>query len=400
MSNLPAIDGGSPVRPRDRFLVFGAPAIGEEEIAGVVDSMRRRWIGTGPKVEQFERNFAEYKGAPHAVAVGSCTAALHLSILALDLQPGDEVITTAMTFCSTVNAIIHSGATPVLADCDKSTINITAESIAEKIGPRTKAVVVVHMCGRVCEMDDIMVLARAHGLAVVEDCAHAVEASYNGVAAGLIGDIGCFSFYATKNLTTAEGGMILTADEHVAGRIKRLALHGLSTDAWQRFSDSGYRHYYVEDLGFKYNMTDIQAAIGLEQLKKLDRHAAHRSRIWQKYLDAFADLPCILPPGKNRTSRHAHHLFTPLLDLDQLRVPRDHILAAMTAENIGIGVHYLPVHLHRYYTRTLGVGKGSFPNAEYVGERTISLPLSGALEDQDVESVITAFRRLLTYYRR
>ncbi|MBV8335952.1 MAG: DegT/DnrJ/EryC1/StrS family aminotransferase [Alphaproteobacteria bacterium] len=399
-SNLPAIEGGVPVRPPGRFLVFGAPAIGEEEIAAVVATLRSRWIGTGPRVEQFERNFAAYKGAQYAIAVGSCTAALHLSLLTLNLASADEVIAPSMTFCSTVNAVLHAGAKPVLADCDLWTMNLTAASIARQLTPRSRAIIVVHMCGRACPMGQILELAGEAGLSVIEDCAHAIEATVDGVAAGLLGDLGCFSFYATKNLTTAEGGMILTKNEDVANRLRRLALHGLSADAYRRFSDSGYRHYVMEEPGFKYNITDLQAAIGLEQLNKIETHWRRREQIWQQYMSSFQDLPCFLPPSPSQGTRHSYHLFTPLLDLDQLRVSRDQILAALTAENIGVGVHYLPVHSHPYYREVWGWQRGSFPNSEFIGDRTLSLPLAADLDDEAVADVIIAFRRVLKYYRR
>jgi len=380
--------------------VFGAPAIGEEEIAAVVATLRSRWIGTGPRVEQFERNFAAYKGAQYAIAVGSCTAALHLSLLTLNLASADEVIAPSMTFCSTVNAVLHAGAKPVLADCDLWTMNVTAASIARQLTSRTRAIIVVHMCGRPCPMGQILELAGEAGLSVIEDCAHAIEATVDGVAAGLLGDLGCFSFYATKNLTTAEGGMILTKNEDVANRLRRLALHGLSADAYRRFSDSGYRHYVMEEPGFKYNITDLQAAIGLEQLNKIEAHWRRREQIWQQYMSSFQDLPCFLPPSPSQGTRHSYHLFTPLLDLDHLRVSRDQILAALTAENIGVGVHYLPVHSHPYYREVWGWQRGSFPNSEFIGDRTLSLPLAADLDDEAVADVIIAFRRVLKYYRR
>jgi dTDP-4-amino-4,6-dideoxygalactose transaminase len=380
--------------------VFGAPAIGEEEIAAVVAALRSRWIGTGPKVEQFEHNFAAYKGSQYAIAVASCTAALHLSLLTLNLTSADEVITPSMTFCSTVNAVLHAGGKPVLADCDLWTMNLTAESIARQLTSRTRAIVVVHMCGRPCPMGQIFEIAREAGLSVIEDCAHAIEATVDGVASGLLGDFGCFSFYATKNLTTAEGGMILTKKEDAANRLRRLALHGLSADAYHRFSSSGYRHYVMAEPGFKYNMTDLEAAIGLEQLNKIEAHWRRREQIWQQYMSSFQDLPCFLPPPPSPGTRHAYHLFTPLLDLDQLRVSRDQILAALTAENIGVGVHYLPVHSHPYYKDNWGWQRGSFPNSEFIGDRTISLPLAADLDDEAVADVIIAFRRVLKYYRR
>jgi dTDP-4-amino-4,6-dideoxygalactose transaminase len=395
---LPACEGGTPIRPRDRFLVFGQPAIGEAEIRGVVDCLERRWIGTGPKVQQFEREFAEYRQARYAAAVGSCTAALHLSMMAIGIGPGDEVITTPMTFCSSVNAIIHTGATPVLVDCERDTMNIGAAAIEQKITPRTKAILPVHFCGRPCEMDEITDLARAHRLRVIEDCAHAIETTYHGRSAGTIGDIGCFSFYATKNLTTAEGGMILTGDEELAARIKVLALHGLSKDAWKRFSDSGYQHYAVTAAGFKYNMTDIQAALGLAQLHRLDDFALRRAEIWAIYDRAFADLPCLLPPPPADDTVHARHLYTPLLQLERLQVDRDAILNALNAENIGAGVHYVAVHRHGFYEQAYGWTADDFPNAEFISARTLSLPLSPALTDEDVEDVVTAFRRILLHY--
>lgn len=397
MLDRPAIEGGTPVRPKDRFLVFGAPDLGEAEIAGVVDCMRRRWIGTGPKTQQFELDFAAYKGTSHAVAVGSCTAALHLSMLALGIGPGDEVITTSMTFASSVTSIVHTGATPVLVDCDASTGNITAQAIADRITERTKAVLVVHLYGRSCEMTAITALARARGLLLVEDCAHAIETSYLDRPAGTFGDVGCFSFYVTKNITTGEGGMVITSDENLAARIKILALHGMTRDAWKRFSDEGYRHYEVVEAGWKCNMTDMQAAIGIEQLKRVDSLWQRRQAVWNIYNEAFENLPCSLPPSPPPQSRHAYHLYTPLLDLERLRVSRDHILSALTAENIGVGVHYLPVHGHPYYRLALR-SNIEYPNAERIGRTTLSLPLAGNLDDDDVDAVCTALRRVLTYY--
>ena len=394
----PAIDGGDAVRAKDRFLVFGAPAIGDAEIEGVVDSMRRRWIGTGPKVAAFETRFAAYKHAAHAVAVGSATAAMHLALLALNIGPGDEVITTTMTFCSTVNVIIHAGAQPVLADCERDSLNISPDEIEARINPRTKAILIVHFAGRSCDMDAIEAIRRRHGLLLIEDCAHAIETTYGGRPAGTFGEAGCFSFYATKNLTTGEGGMVTTDDEEVAARIKVLALHGMSRDAWKRFSDDGYRHYAVVEAGFKYNLTDMQAAIGLAQFDKLDAMWARRERVWRRYDAAFADLPVFLPKPPEPGTRHAYHLYTPLLDLSRLSCDRDQVLQGMTQEGIGVGVHYLPVHSHPFYRQFFKTNQ-SFPNAEFIGERTLSLPLSGDIDDQAVEDVITAFRRLLLYYR-
>jgi len=394
MSKL-ALEGGQPVRKKEDFLVFGAPLIEEPEIEEVVACMRRRWIGAGPKVRQFEEDFGAFKGAKHAMALNSCTAALHLSMFAAGIGRGDEVITTAMTFCATINAIIHCGATPVLVDCDRETMNILPEEVEKRITAKTKAILPVHFAGRCCNMDPIMEMARTYDLLIIEDCAHAIESEYHGKQAGRFGDIACFSFYVTKNIITGEGGMVLTDDDRFAERIKVLGLHGMSKDAWKRFSDEGYRHYQVIHPGYKYNMMDIQAAIGIHQLKRVDKYWKHRQTIWNKYSEAFKDLPCIVPPETEPNTRHAYHLYTPLIDIDETGKTRDWVLNALTAENIGVGVHYLPVHLHPFYRKTYGWKEGDFPNAEWIGERTVSLPLSAALNSHDVEDVVEAFQKVL-----
>ncbi len=385
----------APVRPPDRFLVFGAPQIGETEIAEVVASLRSGWLGTGPKVARFEGDFAAYARAPHAVAVSSCTAALHLSMLALDLQPGDEVVTTAMTFAATVNAIIHAGATPVLVDIDPETTNIDPAALAAAIGPRTRAVLPVHFAGRPCDMAAIMALCRRHGLALIEDCAHAIETEYRGEHAGTFGDFGCFSFYVTKNVVTGEGGMVLARREEDAARIKVLALHGMSKDAWRRFSDEGYRHYYVTECGYKYNMTDLQAALGIHQLARVEGNHGRRQRVWERYQEELAGLGLGLPAEPEPSSRHAMHLYTIMIDAQRCGITRDDFLEAMTREGIGVGVHYLSIPEHPYYRERFGWRPGEYPAAWTVGRQTVSLPLSPALSDEDVDDVIRAVRRVL-----
>ena len=259
-----------PVRSPEKFLVFGSPLVGEEEKKEVLDCLESGWLGTGPRVARFEQEFRSYKHADFVVAVNSCTAALHLSMLASDIGPGDEVITTPLTFCATVNAIIHAGAQPVLADVDPATLNIDPRQVEAKITSRTKAILPVHFAGRPCDMDALCGLAKQHGLILIEDCAHAIETTYRGRHAGTFGAFGCFSFYVTKNVVTGEGGMILTPNEHAANRLKMLALHGMTKDAWKRFGDEGYKHYYVAECGFKYNMMDIQAALGIPQLRRVE----------------------------------------------------------------------------------------------------------------------------------
>lgn len=380
---------------RKDFLVFGSPRLEEDEIQEVVATLRSGWIGTGPKVKQFEEKFQAYKGTKHAVAVSSCTAALHLSLAALDLKPGDEVITTPMTFCATLNAILHAGAKPVLVDCERGTQNIDPKQIERKITKKTRAILPVHFAGRPCDMDALTSIAREHKLAMVEDCAHAIETEYHGKKAGTFGDFGAFSFYVTKNITTAEGGMVITDNTALADRIKILALHGMSKDAWKRFSDEGYKHYEVVYAGFKYNMTDIQASLGLHQLPRVDAYWRRREDIWKRYTEAFADLPCFIPAEPEKRTRHGYHLYTPLIDVDRLGKSRDQVLNELNKRNIGTGVHYLALHLQPYYKKLLGHKAGDFPNAEFIGERTLSLPLSAKLTDQDVEDVIDAVRAVL-----
>ena len=278
-----------------KFIVFGSPLIGQEEIDEVVACLKSGWIGTGPRVAQFENDFKQYMGAKYVAAVNSCTAALHLSILAAGIQNGDEVITTPMTFCATVNAIIHSNGKPILADIDKNTFNIDPKNIEAKITKKTKAILPVHFAGRPCAMDEIKEIAEKHNLKIIEDCAHTIEAEFNGKKMGSFGDYGCFSFYVTKNVITGEGGMVISNNEDSISKIKILALHGMSKDAWKRFSDEGFKHYQVVESGFKYNMMDIQAAIGIHQLKRIESYWQRHHEIWQRYNDAFKDMPITLP---------------------------------------------------------------------------------------------------------
>jgi len=385
----------TPVRSKDRFLVFGSPLIEEEEMAEVLDCMRTGWLGTGPKVQRFEKAFCEYKGQAFAMALNSCTAALHLSILAAGIGDGDEVITTPMTFCATTNAILHAGATPVLVDIDPGTLNIDPRRIEAKITPRTKAILPVHFAGRPCDMDAICAIARKYGLKLIEDCAHAIETEYKGRKAGTFGDLGCFSFYSTKNVVTGEGGMVTTDNADFAARIKILGLHGMSKDAWKRFSDEGFKHYQVVECGFKYNMMDMQAAIGIHQLAKVDRFWNRRVEIWDRYQSAFADLPIGIPVPFEKDTRHACHLYTVQIEKDQCGVARDAFLDLMTAQGIGVGVHYLALTEHPYYQETLGWKPEDTPNAVRIGQSTVSLPISPKLSDADVSDVIKAVHRVL-----
>ncbi len=383
----------SPIRSKDDFLVFGSPVIEDDEIEEVVASMKSGWLGTGPKVARFEQDFAAYKGARHVAAVNSCTAALHLSMLAAGVKGGDEVISTAMTFCATVNAIIHTGATPVLADVDPHTMNIDPEQVEAKITARTKAILPVHFAGRPCDMDALVDIARRHDLKIIEDCAHAIESEYKERKTGTFGDFGCFSFYVTKNIITGEGGMVLAKREEDIARIKMLALHGMSKDAWQRFGDDGYKHYYVVECGYKNNMTDLQAAIGIHQLKRIEHYWRRRKEIWSRYNEAFSKLPIQLPSEPEADTRHSFHLYTLLIDEKETGMDRDQFLNAMTGQNIGVGVHYLSLPEHPYYQQKFGWKPEDYPHAMQIGRQTASLPLSAKLNDQDVDDVIRSVRK-------
>lgn len=390
-SSGPVSEGAQP------FLVFGSPQIEQAEIDEVVDCLRSGWLGTGPRVARFEADVAAYKAVTpsHVAAVNSCTAALHVSMVAAGLEPGAEVITTPLTFCATVNAIIHAGLTPVLADVDPVTQCIDPAAIEAAITPCTRAILPVHFAGRPCEMDAIMAIAQRHGLLVIEDCAHAIETEYHGRKAGTFGDFGCFSFYATKNVVTGEGGMILGRDEEQVARARVLALHGMSKDAWHRFGDKGYRHYQVVECGFKYNMMDLQAAIGIHQLARVEKMWQRRREIWARYQAAFADAPIGLPAAPAADTRHAFHLYTVMIDEAQAGVDRDTFLDRMNGARVGTGVHYLSVAEHPYYQQRFGWRPERWPEAMRLGRRTVSLPLSPKLADQDVNRVMDAVTKSL-----
>ncbi len=376
----------------DPFLVFGSPLIGEEEIEEVIACLRSGWLGTGPRVARFEAEFAAYRGLPatQAAAVNSCTAALHVSMVAAGLEPGAEVITTPLTFCATVNAIVHAGLTPVLADIDPVTQCISPAAIEAAITPRTQAILPVHFAGRPCEMDQIMRIAVKHGLVVIEDCAHAIETEFHGQKVGLFGDYGCFSFYATKNVVTGEGGMILGRDSTTIERARILALHGMSKDAWHRFGDKGYRHYQVVECGFKYNMMDLQAALGIHQLARVESSWIRRRDIWDCYQRAFETLPIGLPEEPAHDTRHAYHLYTIRVDQDRCGKSRDEFLDGMNERQIGTGVHYLSVPEHPFYQHRFGWRAEQWPHAMRAGRETVSLPISPKLSNDDLGRVVDA----------
>lgn len=380
------------------YIVFGSPSIGDDEIRAVTRTLETCWIGTGPRVHEFQTAFARRCGAQFALATSSCTAALHLSMVAAGVKPGDEVITTPMTFCATANAIVHTGATPIFVDCELDTMNIDASAIAAAISPRTKAILPVHFAGRPANMGAIGAIARANGLLVIEDAAHAIETTYKGQPVGAISDLTCFSFYVTKNMTTGEGGMVTTNDAALAKKIGIYGLHGMSADAWSRFSDNGYKHYDVAYPGFKYNLTDMAASLGLAQLPKLEPWLKRRNEIWACYDEAFSDLPVTLPAQPEPDTVHARHLYT-LLIRDDAPVRRDEFLNEMHRRGIGTGVHYRALHTHTYYKERWGYRHDQFPNAAYIGDRTVSIPLTPKLTDNEVHRIIHAVREILTAAR-
>jgi dTDP-4-amino-4,6-dideoxygalactose transaminase len=379
---------------RDEFLVFGKPVIDDAEIAEVVDSLRSAWIGTGPKVQRFERMLEEYVGVPHVRCVSSCTAALMLAIKVLGLGPGDEVLLPAMTFVASANAVEHAGAVPVLVDSEPGTGLIDLGAAEAAITPRTKAIMPVHFAGRPVDIDRLNALRDRYGLVVIEDAAHAIGAEWNDTKIGGHGNLTAYSFYATKNITTGEGGAVATTDEAHAAEIERLALHGLSLGAWQRFSDAGFKHYEVEEPGFKFNLTDLQAALGIHQLPRLDRWIDLRATVWSRYDELLSDLPLELPPPPPPIMRHARHLYFVLIR-PEARVTRDQLLGLLTQHRIGVGVHYRGVHLHPYYRDRYGLLPSSLPVATDMSERTLSLPLSPALSEAEQADVVEALRASL-----
>lgn len=368
--------------------------IGDGEIAEVVDSMRSGWIGTGPKVQRFERMLAEYVGVPYVRCLSSCTAALILSMEALGIGPGDEVLVPAMTFVASANAVEHAGGTPVLVDSAPGTGLIDLDAAAAAITPRTRAIMPVHLAGRPMDMERLAAFRDRHGLVVIEDAAHAIGAEFKGRRIGAFGNVAAFSFYVTKNITTIEGGAIATDSEELAEQIERLALHGLSLGAWQRFSDAGFKHYEVIQPGYKYNMTDVQASLGLRQLPRLDEWIGRRAELWDRYDGQLAGLPLSTPPPPEPDTRHARHLYQVLIEPDA-PLARDKLLDALNERKIGTGVHYRGVHLHPYYRDRYHLAPDDFPLAGAISDRTLSLPLSPKVSDADQDDVVQAMRELL-----
>ena len=384
----------------NEFLPFHQPEIGTEEIRSVVETLESGWLTSGSKVKTFEEDFSRYIGCQYSVAVNSCTAALHLALEAVGVEEGDEVIVPTMTFTATAEVVIYFKAKPVLVDCRPNTFNINPELIERAITAKTKAIIPVHFGGQSCDMEAILQIARKHKLYVIEDAAHALPAKYYGKTIGTIGDITCFSFYATKTITTGEGGMATTGNPEWAARMRMMSLHGISHDAWKRYTKEGSWYYEVVRPGFKYNMTDISAAIGIEQLKKCDAFGAARSRIAATYDQRFSDLSEIETPVCQPDVQHAWHLYVIQLDLERLKINRNQFSEALKEQGIGTSVHFIPLHLHPYYRDNLGFEPKHFPQASAVFDRIVSLPIYPKMTEMDVENVVRAVTNIVTRHRR
>jgi dTDP-4-amino-4,6-dideoxygalactose transaminase len=393
-----AIDGGAPVRRS--FLPFHQPLVDADDEQAVLDALRSGWLTTGPRAKRFEQQLAAYTGASHCVAVNSCTAALHLALDAVAVAPGDEVITSPITFASTANVIVHRGATPVFVDVEPDTINIDPSRIEPAISAKTKAILPVDFAGQPCDLDRILEIGRRHGLAIIEDAAHAIGARYRGRPVGGIADLTAFSFYATKNITSGEGGALTTNNAQWAARAGIMSLHGISRDAWKRYGADGFQHWEIIGAGYKYNMPDVAAALVLSQLGKIEVFRARRAALTARLHAQLADIPEVVRPCERGDIDHAYHLYPIVVRTEALRVDRDAVMQAIQKENIGIGVHFRAVHLQPYYADRFGFRRGMCPHAEYYSDRAISLPLYARMTDQDADDVVAAVRKVITFYRR
>jgi UDP-4-amino-4,6-dideoxy-N-acetyl-beta-L-altrosamine transaminase len=394
----PAIEGGKPIR--EEFLPYGTQWLNDKEIEEVVDSLKSSWITTGPKMRLFEDNFKKYIGSKYAIAVNSGTAALHISTSSIDIKPGDEVITTPLTFVASANCVVYRGGTPIFADIKKDTYNIDPNEIRKKITSKTKAIIPVHFAGQPCDMDEISEIAEENDLFVIEDAAHAVDAEYKGKKIGNISNLTVFSFHPVKNMTTAEGGMVTTNDNDLYEKLLMFRTHGISKDATKRFAKDGGYHYDMQYLGFRYNLSELHASLGIHQLNKIEMFQKRRREIVNIYNRELADFEEITLPYVRSDIKHSWHLYILQLNLEKLKVDRDYIFNALREENIGVNVHYIPVHYHSYYQNRFGLKKGLLPKVEWLFPRLLTIPLFHKMNDDDVYDVINSLEKVLGYYRK
>ncbi len=380
---------------RPSFLPFHQYFLGNEEKKAVIEALDSGWITTGPKTKEFENEFSKYIGCKHSIALNSCTAGLHLSLVANDIKEGDEVIVPTITFTATSNVVIHCGATPILVDVEEDTLNMDLKDLEQKITSKTKAIIPVHLAGQPCKMDEIQEIADKYNLIVIEDAAHATESKYKGKKIGNISQITNFSFYATKNLCTAEGGMLTTNDDDLAEKIRILSLHGLSKDAWKRYSNEGYKHYDVIYPGFKYNMTDIQSSMGLEQLKKIIGFLDIRNKHKNIYDYFIQNIPHVSIVNEIEDIVHARHLYIIKIDIDKLKITRDELMTLMIQENIGVSVHFMPIHFHTYYKEKYGFIESDFPVASKLAKEILSLPFYPKMNEDDIEYVCSKLNEII-----
>ncbi|MFH1460436.1 MAG: DegT/DnrJ/EryC1/StrS family aminotransferase [Candidatus Omnitrophota bacterium] len=396
----PAIAGGKPVRKK--MLPLHQSDFSQAEEKAVIKVLRSGWLTKGPQTKTLEEKFTKFVKAKYAIGTNSGTSALHLALSCLDLKKGDEIIVSPLTFVSAINSIIHCNCKPVFVDVDPLTLNIDPEQIESKINMRTKCIMPVHLYGQACVMNKILRIAKKNKIFVISDAAHALETVYNRKKIGSIGDITCFSFHPAKNITSGEGGMLVTNNKKFAQKAQMLSLHGIDKSTWTRYTQDRFQHWTTIAPGFKYHMTDLQAAIGLAQLEKIKKFWQKRKKYTKMYLSAFKDIPQIrvITKMSSLKNKNAYHLFIIQIDTKMLKINRDYILNALLAENIGVGVHYRAIHLHSFYKNHFSFKKGMLPQAEYAAERIITLPLYPKMKQSDISDVIDAVSKVITYYKK
>ena len=394
----PAIEGGAPVR--DKYLPYATQYINEDEINEVIDSLKSNWITTGPKMRFFEEKFKLFKGSKYAIAVNSGTAALHISTSTIGIKPGDEVITSPLTFVASANCVIYRGGTPILADIKRDTYNIDPSEIRKKITSNTKAIIPVHFAGQPCDLDEIIEIAEENNLFIIEDAAHAIDAEYKGRKIGNISDLTIFSFHPVKNITTAEGGMVTTNNDELYSKLLMFRTHGISRDASKRFGKEGGFYYDMQYLGYRYNMSELHSALGIHQLNKLEQFQIRRREIVHIYNRELQSIEEITLPFVKNDVKHSWHLYVIQLDIEKLNVNRDHIFRALREENIGVNVHYIPVHYHSYYQNKFNLKPGILPNVEWLFPRLLTIPLFHKMTNEDAYDVINALEKVINYYKK